>query len=170
MSINTTRRVTVMAILTTGLCLITGMLAHPAYATPHPEPANAPPEVSAPFGPEQAQAALINYGLPIISPSLHIGHDSPRPIDAHYLPCPVFLIGCESDDCSASIHWLAKHGRALRRIGAVGWIVSAKDRAAVAQLTMAANGPPLVSASGECFAHQYGIHTYPVLITRDHIE
>lgn len=131
-------------------------------------PAQTPPEVLAQF--EAQRQKLSDYGLPIISPSLHVGQISPRIIHATHLPQPIFLVGCQKHDCHVSVQWLRTHQAELQAIRAIGWLISANDLTAVKQIEIAANGLPLVKASGELFAKQYGIHRYPVLITRKHLE
>ncbi|MGH8646105.1 MAG: PFL_4695 family integrating conjugative element protein [Gammaproteobacteria bacterium] len=103
--------------------------------------------------------------LPIRSPSL-----TPGPVEARYHPTrllqPVFLVGADP----GSLAWLEANRERLKHLHAIGMLVQAENEAELSQAIAAAQGLPLIPASGEAFATALGISHYPVLITREGFE
>ncbi|MGH8645542.1 MAG: PFL_4695 family integrating conjugative element protein [Gammaproteobacteria bacterium] len=100
--------------------------------------------------------------LPIRSPSL-----TPGPVEARQEPTrliqPLFLVGADPE----SLRWLDAHRERLQQLGAAGMLVQAETEAELKAVTEAAQGLPLIPASGEAFAQPLGLTHYPVLITRE---
>ncbi len=105
--------------------------------------------------------SLAHY-LPVRSPSL-----SPGPVEARSTPTrlvqPLFLVGTDP----RSLRWIATNRERLTQLHAVGMLVQAETEAEVRAVIAAAQGLPLLPASGEAFAAELGIRHYPVLITRE---
>ncbi len=107
--------------------------------------------------------SLAHY-LPVRSPSL-----SPGPVEARRAPTrlvqPLFLVGADP----GSLRWLEANRERLKQLHAIGMLVQAETEADLEAVTAAAEGLPLLPASGEAFAAELQIRHYPVLITREGI-
>ncbi len=111
------------------------------------------------------RAYSLTHYLPIRSPSL-----TPGPIEARRIPTrltqPLFLVGADPE----SLRWLDANRERLQQLGAVGMLVQAETEAELKAVTEAAQGLPLIPASGEAFAQPLGLTHYPVLINREGVE
>ena len=103
--------------------------------------------------------------LPVHSERLTPGIVAPRVIDVPGLT-PIFLIG----DDPRSRTWLHQQLATLRRLRAVGFVVSVTTEDALASLRKAAVDLTLVPSSADDFAQRLDITHYPVLITATGIE
>ena len=116
-----------------------------------------------PFTRADRTVSLAHY-LPVRSPSL-----SPGPVEARRAPTrfvqPLFLLGADP----GSLRWLDENRERLKQLHAIGMLVQAETEADLEAVTAAAQGIPLIPASGEAFAEALQIRHYPVLITREGI-
>ncbi|MGH8647539.1 MAG: PFL_4695 family integrating conjugative element protein, partial [Gammaproteobacteria bacterium] len=114
---------------------------------------------------QSGRAYPLAHHLPIRSPSL-----SPGTVEARHHPTrllqPLFLVGTDP----RSLAWLEANRERLEQMGAIGMLVQADNEAELKQAIAAAQGLPLIPASGEAFATALGIRHYPVLITREGFE
>jgi len=113
----------------------------------------------APLAPGEAEM------LPTISRRLSPGLVEAQAIDAPGLQ-PVFLIG----DDSFSKSWLIARRNRLRRLNAVGLVVSVASPEALQELRRMADGLRLIPVSGDDLAALLGISHYPVLVTSTYID
>jgi integrating conjugative element protein (TIGR03765 family) len=117
-----------------------------------------------PFTRADRTVSLAHY-LPVRSPSL-----SPGPVEARRAPTrlvqPLFLLGADPE----SIRWLEANRDRLRQLHAIGMLVQAETESDLEAVTVAAQGIPLIPASGEAFAEALQVRHYPVLITREGIR
>jgi integrating conjugative element protein (TIGR03765 family) len=90
---------------------------------------------------------------------------APRVIDVPGLT-PIFLIG----DDPRSRTWLHQQLETLRRLRAVGFVVSVTNEEALASLRKAAVDLTLVPSTADDLAQRLDITHYPVLITATGIE
>ncbi len=129
------------------------------------------PQASHGNQPRPAPAAhpVRTYGLtqhlPIRSPSLSSGAVEARHRPTRLLQ-PVFLVGTDP----RSLAWLETNRERLKQMRAIGMLVQAENEAELKQAMAAAQGLPLIPASGEAFATALGIRHHPVLITTEGIE
>ena len=127
-----------------------------------PVPAPRQP-LGTPFTRADRTVSLAHY-LPVRSPSL-----SPGPVEARRAPTrfvqPLFLLGADP----GSLRWLDENRERLKQLHAIGMLVQAEAEADLEAVTAAAQGIPLIPASGEAFAEALQIRHYPVLITREGI-
>ena len=82
--------------------------------------------------------------------------------EARWMAQPVFIVGADG----VSIRWLERHQAALRRMGAIGIVLSAANEEAFKAIQRAALGP----AQGQWLERHLlalGIRSYPVLIGLD---
>ncbi len=107
----------------------------------------------------------LNQYLPIRSPSLSSGTVEARHRPTRLLQ-PVFLVGADP----RSLAWLEANRERLKQMRAIGMLVQAESEAPLTQAIAAAQGLPLIPASGEAFATVLGLRHYPVLITPEGIE
>ncbi len=114
---------------------------------------------------QSGQAYRLTHHLPIRSPSLTSGAVEARHRPTRLLQ-PVFLVGADP----RSLAWLEANHERLKQMRAIGMLVQAESEAELKQAIAAAQGLPLIPASGEAFATALEISHYPVLITREGIE
>jgi integrating conjugative element protein (TIGR03765 family) len=103
------------------------------------------------------------FTLPITTPSMQPGTVTVEPKKLHYLQRPLFLVGADA----FSQRWLFNKRDQLKRIGAVGLLIQAKDMAEVETILQLADGLQLIPASAEGFAKQVGLSHYPVLLSKE---
>ncbi|MGH8584741.1 MAG: PFL_4695 family integrating conjugative element protein [Gammaproteobacteria bacterium] len=111
------------------------------------------------------RAYRLTQHLPIRSPSLSSGAVQARHRPTRLLQ-PVFLVGADP----RSLAWLEANHERLKQLHAIGMLVQAENEAELNRAIAAAQGLPLIPASGEAFATALGIGHYPVLITREGFE
>lgn len=101
---------------------------------------------------------------------VHSAQLTPGDVTAHTIRAPgltpFFLIG----DDERSTRWLATRAKALRQLGAVGFIVHVDTEATLRQLRASAPGLTLVPASADDLARRLHLQHYPVLVTATGVE
>jgi integrating conjugative element protein (TIGR03765 family) len=106
------------------------------------------------------RAYSLKQYLPIRSPSLTPGLVEVRQTPTRLLQ-PVFLVGADPK----SLEWLEVNRERLRQLNAIGMLVQAENNSELEAVAAAAQGLPLIPASGEAFAAELPIRHYPVLLT-----
>ncbi len=109
--------------------------------------------------------------LPITTTRVTPGKVKPASVSIPYLHPPVFLIG--TDPLSKT--WLLERRQTLIGLGAVGVLVEAKNKAAVAEINKLCQGLRLIPASADDIAEKLAqqaipLTHYPVLISNRGIE
>lgn len=99
------------------------------------------------------------------TPELSVGRVQARKVNLPYLPAPIFLIGTDK----ASLVWLNKHAKALKKAGAKGLVVNSDSPEALKTIIRAGQGVELTPTSGSELAKRFKLRHYPVLITRQQI-
>lgn len=112
------------------------------------------------------QKSILPFRLPITTPSMQLGRVSISPKKFKYLQQPLFLVGADL----MSKSWLIKEREALKKIGAVGLLIQAKDIDDIKAMQEIADGLRLVPASAEALAKELGLTHYPVLLSKEGIE
>lgn len=120
----------------------------------------APPKQD--MGPPRLPAG--KFGLPVETPSMTPGKVLPRSLPMLKGKMagarPLFLIGADR----WSLSWLQQHRERLSALQAVGMVVSVASANDLEILQNAAGTLPLMPASGEALARNFGLEHYPVLI------
>lgn len=88
--------------------------------------------------------------------------------DAYFpnLTKPIFIIGSDK----LSLTWLMKWNKSLKKIGAIGWLIEAKNKVDLENVAKAGNGLTFITLTGEKIPKLFNINTYPVLISARSIE
>ena len=122
--------------------------------------------------PNQSNAQPLNRTIPspvypVDTPSLNPGPVEPRRVQLPQLAsAPFFLIG--NDPLSRD--WLARYGRRLATLGAVGFLVKAESDAELQSIRQLAPGIPVTPLDATQLAKTLGLTHYPVLVTAGLIE
>lgn len=104
--------------------------------------------------------------LPVDTPELKPGK-LPRSFIPKKMPNLVHPLVITGSD-NLSLRWLQKNRRELKRLGALGILVQARNQKDL-ENTEKASGIQMSPVNGSGFVKAFGIRTYPVLVTMDGI-
>ena len=105
---------------------------------------------------------ILPFKFPIKTPSMQPGKVNVTSKELKHLQQPLFLIGADL----MSKAWLIKKREALKKIGAVGLLIQAKNIDDINAMQGIAGGLKLVPVSAEGIAKELGLTHYPVLISK----
>lgn len=104
---------------------------------------------------------------PLTTRLLHVcQHVNAQHVSTAHLTVPLFVVG----DDAYSLSWLTHYAPILKKVQAVGLIVSASSQSALKRISDAAKGVRLYPVNGDALSTRFGLTCYPVLISHNIIE
>ncbi len=114
----------------------------------------------------QAPAEIHMQVFPVTTKGMTPGKVVNKTIQLDFLPSPVFVIG----DDRRSVVWLLDHKAQLKKLNAIGIVVSVETETDFKHLQRLAKPLLLMPVSAQQIAERVGVNHYPVLITSTEVS